>query len=144
MTLPPAPIKSLIDSAVLDSLDIRLGTIQAIDDVPDSNKLLRLTVSFGDHTRQILVGMKQERPHPDELIGRQALFVVNLPPKRMAGLVSEGMLFDIGYADGAKERSGAPGSPRATEPGSGAEPRLSLTPALAVPERPLPDGTRAG
>ena len=119
MTLTPAPIKSLIDSAVLDSLDIRLGTIQAIDDVPDSKKLLRLTVSFGDHTRQILVGMKQERPHPQELIGRQALFVVNLPPKRMAGLVSEGMLFDIGYADG-------------------------LTPALAVPERPLPDGTRAG
>src|SRR5437773_9127276 len=119
MTLTPAPIKSLIDSAVLDSLDVRLGTIQAIDDVPDSKKLLRLTVSFGDHTRQILVGMKQERPHPQELIGRQALFVVNLPPKRMAGLVSDGMLFDIGYAEG-------------------------LTPALAVPERPLPDGTRAG
>jgi len=118
-TFMPAPIKPIVDFSVVDSLDVRLGTIQAIDDVPDSKKLLRLTVSFGDHTRQILVGMKQERPHPQELIGRQALFVVNLPPKRMAGLVSDGMLFDIGYVDG-------------------------LTPALAVPERPLPDGTRAG
>jgi tRNA-binding protein len=47
------------------------------------------------------------------------LFVVNLPPKKMMGQVSEGMLFDIGYADG-------------------------VLPALAVPERPVPDGARAG
>lgn len=119
MTFTPARLKPLVDFAALDSLDIRLGTIQAADDVPDSKKLLRLTVSFGDHTRSILAGMKQERANPSELIGRQALFVVNLPSKQMAGLVSEGMLFDIGYADG-------------------------LTPALAVPERPLPDGARAG
>jgi tRNA-binding EMAP/Myf-like protein len=63
--------------------------------------------------------MKQERPNPLELVGRQALFVLNLPPKRMAGHVSEGMLLDIGYADG-------------------------LTPVLAIPERSLPDGARAG
>ena len=63
--------------------------------------------------------MKGERDDLFALIGRQALFVVNLEPKRMAGEVSEGMLFDIGYADG-------------------------LQPALAVPERPLPDGARAG
>ena len=53
------------------------------------------------------------------LVGHQALFVVNLEPRTMAGQVSEGMLFDIGYAD-------------------------HLPPALAVPERPVPDGTRAG
>ena len=51
--------------------------------------------------------------------GRQALFVVNLAPREMAGEISEGMLFDIGYADG-------------------------LTPVLAVPERPVPNGVRAG
>jgi len=115
----PAPIKPAVDIAILESLDVRVGTIQAVDDVPGSKKLLRLTVSFGDHTRQILAGMKQERSNPAELVGRQALFVVNLPPRKMAGQVSEGMLFDIGYADG-------------------------LLPALAVPERPLPDGARAG
>jgi len=115
----PAPVKPVVESSVLESLDIRLGTIAAVSDVPDSRKLLRLTVSFGDHTRQILAGMKQERSNPQELVGRQALFVVNLKPRVMAGLASEGMLFDIGHADG-------------------------LTPALAIPERPLPDGTRAG
>ena len=115
----PAPIKPAVDVAVLESLDVRVGTIQAVDDVPASKKLVRLTVSFGDHTRQILAGMKQERSNPAELVGRQALFVVNLPPRKMAGQLSEGMLFDIGYADG-------------------------LVPALAVPERALPDGARAG
>ncbi|HUL74352.1 MAG TPA: hypothetical protein VLT86_14695 [Vicinamibacterales bacterium] len=115
----PAPIKPVVDISVLESIDVRLGTIAAVDDVPDSRKLLRLTVSFGDHTRQILAGMKLERANPQEIVGRQALFVVNLKPRLMAGLTSEGMLFDIGHADG-------------------------LTPALAVPERALPDGTRAG
>jgi tRNA-binding protein len=115
----PAPIKPAVDIAILESIDVRVGTIQAADEIPDSKKLVRLTVGFGDHTRQILAGMKQERPNLAELVGRQALFVVNLPSRRMAGQLSEGMLFDIGYADG-------------------------LLPALAIPERSLPDGARAG
>ena len=115
----PAAVKPPVAFSVLESLDIRLGTINAVHDVTGSRKLLKLTVGFGDHSRDILAGMKQERANPSELIGRQALFIVNLEPKKMAGEVSEGMLLDLGYADG-------------------------LLPALAVPERPLPDGTRAG
>jgi tRNA-binding protein len=115
----PASVKPPVPLSVLESLDIRLGTITAVDDLPASRKLIKLTVRFGDHVRHILAGMKQERADLTELIGRQALFVVNLEPKRMAGDVSEGMLLDIGYADG-------------------------LVPALAIPERALPDGARAG
>jgi methionine--tRNA ligase beta chain len=115
----PVPVKPVVSFSVLESIDVRVGTIQAVDAVPSSNKLVRLTVSFGDHTRRILAGLKQERPDPGVLVGRQALFVVNLEPRRMAGEVSEGMLFDIGYADG-------------------------VAPVLAVPEAPVPDGTRAG
>jgi tRNA-binding protein len=115
----PAPLKPLVTAATLDAIDVRVGTIQRVEDVAESRKLLKLTVSFGDHVRQILAGMKQERDDPQALVGRQALFVVNLEPRRMAGQVSEGMLFDIGYAD-------------------------RLTPVLAVPERALPDGARAG
>ena len=115
----PAPVKSLIDPKLLEQLDVRVGTIQRVEDVAESRKLLKLTVSFGDHVRQILAGMKQERDDPQALVGRQALFVVNLESRRMAGQVSEGMLFDIGYADG-------------------------ILPALAIPERPVPDGTRVG
>ncbi|HEV3082824.1 MAG TPA: hypothetical protein VGY66_23770 [Gemmataceae bacterium] len=115
----PAPIKPLVDAALLDRIDIRVGTIEKVEDVPGSSKLLRLTVDFGDHQRTILAGMKKERQDPLSIQDRQALFVINLPPRKMAGELSEGMLFDLGFADG-------------------------ITPALAVPERQVPNGTRAG
>ena len=115
----PAPVKPVVAFAAFEALDIRVGTIQKVEEVPRSDKLLKLRVSFGDHTRSILAGMKKERENPREIEGRQALFVVNLEPRKMAGEISEGMLFDIGYADG-------------------------VTPVLATPEKPVPDGTRAG
>ena len=115
----PAPIKPLVAFAALEALDIRAGTIQKVEEVPRSDKLMKLTVNFGDHTRTILAGMKKERENPREIEGKQALFVVNLGPRKMAGETSEGMLFDIGYADG-------------------------VTPVLAMPEKAVPDGTRAG
>jgi tRNA-binding protein len=116
--MQPAPIKPSITIDDLKKLDIRVGTIERVDEVPNSEKLLRLTVDLGDHKRTILAGIKKERANPKEIEGRQALFVVNLPPRKMAGIVSEGMLFDIGYAD-------------------------AVTPVLAVPENPVPNGTRA-
>ena len=115
----PAPIKELISFDHFDKIDIRVGTVVAVDDVPNSEKLLRLKVDFGDHTRSILVAMKKERQDPKaEVEGKQALFVVNLEPRKMAGEFSEGLMFDIGYADG-------------------------IVPVLAMPERPVPNGTRA-
>jgi len=114
-----APVKPTISIEILNKIDIRVGTIELVEDIPGSEKLVRLTVDFGDHKRRILGGMKQERSNPQEVQGKQALFVVNLEPKRIIGEVSEGMLFDIGYADG-------------------------ITPVLAVPERPVPNGSKAG
>lgn len=116
----PAPIKPTISPGVFESIDIRVGTIERVEDVAKSNKLVKLTVNFGDHARCILAGIKKERADPRaELEGKQALFVVNLAPKRMAGEMSEGMMFDIGYADG-------------------------LVPVMAVPEKPISNGSRAG
>ena len=117
--MTPAPLKSPIAFDALAAIDIRVGTIERVEEVPASDKLLRLTVNFGDHTRRILAGFRKERANPQEIAGRQALFVVNLPPRPMAGEVSEGMLFDLGFADG-------------------------IPPRLAVPETPVPNGTRAG
>lgn len=117
--MTPAPIKDPVSIEDLDKLDIRVGTITAVDEVAESDKLMKLSVDFGDHQRSILAGIRQEREDPSEIQGRQALFVVNLPERKMAGEVSQGMLFDIGYAD-------------------------QLTPCLAVPETPLPNGSRAG
>ena len=115
----PAAVKPAIATAALEALDIRVGTIERVEEIKGSGKLMKLTVNFGDHSRTILAGIKKERSNPREIEGRQALFVVNLEPRKMAGEVSEGMLFDIGYTDG-------------------------VTPALAVPERPVPNGIRAG
>ena len=113
------PVKATVAYDVFEQLDIRVGTIERVEDIPSADTLVRLIVSFGDHTRTILAGIKQERSEPKEIEGQQALFVVNLEPRKMMGEVSEGMLFDIGYADG-------------------------ITPVLAMPERPVPDGARAG
>ena len=113
-----APIKPTITLDVLERLDVRVGTIELVEDVAQSDKLVKLTVDFGDHRRTIFAGLRKERPNPKEIEGKQALFVVNLAPKKMLGETSEGMLFDIGYSDG-------------------------IVPVLAVPEKPVPNGSRA-
>jgi len=117
--MTPAPIKPTIALDVLNQIDIRVGTILSVTDVPNSDNLMQLRVDFGDHQRAIVAGIRKERVNPREIEGNQALFVVNLEPRKMRGVVSEGMLFDIGYADG-------------------------ITPVLAVPEKSVPNGTRAG
>lgn len=114
-----AQVKESINIDLLSKIDIRVGTIKLVEDVEKSDKLVKLSVDFGEFTRTILVGMKGERDNPKEIEGQQALFVVNLAPKKMAGEISEGMLFDIGYADG-------------------------IVPVLAQPEKTVPNGTRVG
>ena len=86
----PASIKPTITLDLLERIDVRVGTIERVDDVRGSDKLLKLTVDFGDHKRTILAGIKQEREQPKELEGKQTLFVVNLEPRKMMGEVSEG------------------------------------------------------
>jgi tRNA-binding protein len=114
-----APFKPTISIADLEKIDVRVGTIESVEDVPGADELVKLLVDFGDRRLAVLAGLKKERANPREIAGRQALFVVNLAPRRMKGIVSEAMLFDIGYADG-------------------------ILPRLAVPEEPVPNGARAG
>ena len=111
--------KPIIEMSDLEKIDVRVGTIAAVEDIPGSKSLVKLVVDFGDERRTILAGMKGERDDPSEIEGLQALFVVNLPDRKMMGEVSQGMLFDIGYQDG-------------------------ITPVLARPEHPVPNGVRAG
>ncbi len=120
----PAPVKPTIPPDILNQIDIRVGTIESVSDVPGSDKLVALRVNFGDQARTIVAGLKRERPNPREIEGRQALFVVKVRCQtwsraRCGAWFSEGILFDIGYADGVR-------------------------PVLAVPESALPDGCRAG
>jgi tRNA-binding protein len=117
-TQPPA-VKPVVSIETLQQLDIRVGTIRSVRDVPGTDRLAALGVDFADRQRTIVAGIRTERAAPSTLVGQQALFVINLPPKTMRGQLSEGMLFDIGFEDG-------------------------LRPALAQPEWPVPDGARAG
>jgi len=119
MTTRIAPVKPKIPPEILEKIDIRVGTIERVEEIEQSDKLVKLIVNLGDSKRSVLVGMKKERQNPKEIEGKQALFVVNLEPKKIMGQISEAMLFDIGYADG-------------------------IRPVLAVPESPVPNGTRAG
>ena len=115
----PRPVKPTASMDALNQLDVRVGTIRSVGIVAGTERLATLVVDFSDRQRTIVAGIRAERSSPAALIGRQALFVVNLPPKTIRGQLSEGMLFDIGYEDG-------------------------LRPALAQPEWPMPDGARAG
>lgn len=117
--MDPASIKPVIKLEVLNQIDVRVGTILSVKEVPGSDNLMELRVDFGDHSRSVVAGIRKERENPCEIEGKQALFVVNLEPRKMRGLVSEAMLFDISYVDGVR-------------------------PVLAVPENPVPNGTRAG
>jgi len=113
------PLKDEISFEYFANIDIRVGEIEEVLDIPKSNNLMKLVVNFGDHKRKIIAGIKKERENPKEIEGKQALFVVNLPTKEMFGEKSEGMLFDIGYEN-------------------------KITPVLAMPEKQVPNGSSAG
>jgi len=78
--MKPAQVKPTISPELLDQIDIRVGTIESVSDIANSEKLVALRVNFGDHVRTLLAGMKCEHANPQEIEGKQALFAVNLPP----------------------------------------------------------------
>ena len=82
-------------------VDVRIGTVLASELVPDTDKLLKLSVDFGEQSgpRQIISGIRAYVETPEELIGRQLAFVTNLKPRTIKGLESNGMLFAVGHED---------------------------------------------
>jgi len=73
--------------------DIRIGTIRSAERVPDTDKLLRLTVDFGEESlRQVISGIAAYFPDPQELVGRSCPFVTNLEPRVIRGLESQAMI----------------------------------------------------
>lgn len=73
-------------------VELRVGTILGAEEVPGSEKLIKQMVDFGDlGQRQILSGIKQWYK-PSQLVGKQFIYVVNLEPRKMMGLESQGMI----------------------------------------------------
>lgn len=83
-------------------LKAQIGKVLVAEAVPDSDKLIRFELDFGDGTpRQILSGIREWYPEPEKLVGKMLLFVTNLAPRKIRGLESNGMLMAIDGIDGA-------------------------------------------
>jgi methionyl-tRNA synthetase len=82
-------------------IEVKMGTVESAERVPETDKLLRLMVNFGEETgpRQIISGIAPYVEEPGSLVGRQLAFVTNLEPRTIKGLESNGMLFAVGEGD---------------------------------------------
>ena len=72
-------------------LNILIGTIEKVEDIEGSEKLYRFEISIGEEKRQILGGLKTSYSK-DELLGKQVVFLVNLEPRMIMGMESQGMI----------------------------------------------------
>lgn len=89
----------MITLSDLQKVDIKIGTVREAEEVPETDKLLRLMVDFGEEApRQIVSGIKAYTT-PEALIGKQLAFVTNLEPRTIKGLESNGMLFAVGSGE---------------------------------------------
>lgn len=93
--------KPQISFADFSKIEVKVGTVRTAERVPETDKLLRLTVDFGEESgpRQIVSGIAAYVPEPESLISRQLAFVTNLEPRTIRGLESNGMLFAVGAGD---------------------------------------------
>lgn len=88
-------------------MDIRVGTIREIEPVPETDKLLRCQIDFNEKDeegnakmRQIISGIHEFYPEYEKLIGKQVLYIVNLEPRMIKGIESQGMLMAVDGTDG--------------------------------------------
>lgn len=95
------PIKETIQFDTFEKLDIRVGTVLECGKVPKTDKLLRFLLDDGLKKRTILSGIAAHYPNPEELVGKQVCFIANLEPRKMRGLLSEGMILSAENADGS-------------------------------------------
>ena len=85
----------------LMKVEITVGEILSAEIIPESNKLLKLSVDFKEEKpRQILSGIRSYFPNEQMLVGKKCLFVTNLEPRMMMGMESNGMLFALSDNDG--------------------------------------------
>ncbi|HQG67637.1 MAG TPA: methionine--tRNA ligase [Paludibacteraceae bacterium] len=96
----PKDVKSNISYENFEKLDIRVGTVLACQKVPKADKLLQFKIDDGLGRRTIVSGIAQYYPEPEKLIGQQVCFIANLEPRKLKGIVSEGMLLSAEDADG--------------------------------------------
>ncbi len=94
-----APFKEYCDFDDFEKLDLRVGKVIECEKVEKSEKLLRFTLEVGSETRQILSGIAKYHK-PEELIGKNVIFVANFKPRKMMGMESQGMILSAEFGDG--------------------------------------------
>ncbi len=94
-----APFKEYCDFDDFEKLDLRVGKVIECEKVEKSEKLLRFTLQVGSETRQILSGIAKYHK-PEELIGKNVIFVANFKPRKMMGMESQGMILSAEFGDG--------------------------------------------
>lgn len=92
------PFKDEVSFDDFLKLDIRVGKVLECEPVKKSKKLLRFLIETGSETRQILSGIANYYK-PEELVGKNVLFIANFPPRKMMGLESNGMILSAEYKD---------------------------------------------
>ncbi|HUO56265.1 MAG TPA: methionine--tRNA ligase, partial [Candidatus Paceibacterota bacterium] len=95
-------------------LEVRMGMVRAAEMVPDTNKLIKCTIDFGEYGERTIVSGIAQWKKPEDLVGRQFPYIVNLAPKILRGVESQGMLLaandESGVAMLIPERAVAPGT----------------------------------
>jgi methionine--tRNA ligase beta chain len=95
-------------------LDIRIGTVLAAEPVPDTDKLLKCTIDFGEFGMRTIVSGIAQWKNPEDLVGKQLPYIVNLAPKMLRGVESQGMLLAASDESGVAllhpERALSPGT----------------------------------
>ncbi len=81
-------------------VEITAGEIVSAVKVENTDRLLKLEVSFGEETRQVVSGIAEHFPNPEELVGTKCPFVTNLQPRTIKGLESNGMIMAVGGRNG--------------------------------------------
>lgn len=93
------PIRENIEFDDFTKLDIRVGTVLECSKVPKADKLLQFKIEDGLETRTIVSGIAKHY-NPEELVGKQVCFIANLAPRKLKGILSEGMILSAENADG--------------------------------------------
>ena len=96
----PATVKENVAFEDFMKVDIRVGTVLDCKRVPKADKLLQFRIADGMEERTILSGIAQHYPNPEELIGTQVCFIANFEPRKLRGVMSEGMILSAEDSDG--------------------------------------------
>ncbi len=96
----PAPQAADVDFDTFMKADLRVGTVLECVKVPKADKLLQFLIDDGRKKRTIVSGIAHYYK-PEELVGKQVCFIANLPPRKLRGIVSEGMILSAEQPDGS-------------------------------------------